>query len=78
MMLKEKGNKTIDHTQLVALDQICQTQARGVIIFGPRDNFKHLLELARQYIVHASLILQILECFASALARQSRPASSFC
>ena len=31
--------------------------AQGVIIFGPRDNFKCLLELARQYIAHAQLIL---------------------
>ena len=45
------------------LEQSCQTQSRGpnlahgVIIFGLRDNFKCLLELARQYIAHAPLML---------------------
>ena len=45
------------------LKQACPIQARGpnlthdLIIFGPRDNFKCLLELARQYMAHAPLIL---------------------
>ena len=68
----------------LVLEQACQTQARGpnlahsVIIFGLRDNYKCLLDLARQYIAHAQLILRIPECFASVLARQSRLASTFC
>ena len=31
-----------------SVDQGCQTLAHGIIVFGPRDNFKCLLELARQ------------------------------
>ena len=66
---------------LITLKQGCQTQVRGpnlapsIIIFGPRDNFKCVLELARLYIAHAPLILQIPECFASALTRHPQAPS---
>ena len=49
---------------------------RSVIIFGPRDDTKCLLELACQQTAHAPLILQIPECSAGALVLPSGPTSA--